>query len=204
MRSYSKFGCQANFRGEEQGSLYHVSYFSRPVLQVNTLQQHLTQMLQLYRSLNSKIVTPILEVITEGESLFVVSRGYEWTVEELVRRREGLSEFEVAYFLVDLMELMGYLRSRDCLLEKVELQDLFLNEHQKVTITFGLFLNEAHQKPVLRSLPYRNECRNRNNCPDLLLKDSLRLSDIDQVNAWNIGILLHELLHNAKPFSQSN
>lgn len=93
IRGFSKFGCQATFRGEEQGSLYHVWYFSRPVLQVNTLTQHLTHMLQLYRSLNSKIVTPILEVITEGESLFVVSRGYEWTVEELVRRREGLSEF---------------------------------------------------------------------------------------------------------------
>ncbi len=48
-----------------------------------------------------------------------MSRGYEWTVEALVRRREGLSEFEIAYFLVDLMELMSYLRSRDCLLEKV-------------------------------------------------------------------------------------
>jgi hypothetical protein len=141
VRSYSKFGCQATFRGEQEGSLYHVCYFSRPVLQVNTLSHHLSRILQLYRSLNSKIVTPILEVISEGESVFVVSRGYEWTAEALVRRREGLSEFEVAYFLVDLMELMGYLRSRDCLLEKVELQDLFLNEHMKLTICFGLFLN---------------------------------------------------------------
>jgi hypothetical protein len=93
VRSYSKFGCQATFRGEEQGSLYHVCYLSRPVLQVNTLSQHLTRILTLYRSLNSKIVTPILEVINEGESMFVVSKGYEWSAEALVRRREGLSEF---------------------------------------------------------------------------------------------------------------
>lgn len=93
IRNYNKFGCQATFRGEQEGSLYQVCYFSRPVLQVNTLANHLNSIIGLYRSLNSKIVTPILEVIQEGEALFVVSRGYEWTVEALVQRREGLSEF---------------------------------------------------------------------------------------------------------------
>lgn len=68
-------------------------YFSRPVLQVNTLHQHLMDMLQLYRSLNSKIVTPIIEIITVTDSIFIVSKGYESTLDDLVKKREGLSDF---------------------------------------------------------------------------------------------------------------
>lgn len=68
-------------------------YFSRPVLQVNTLHQHLMDMLQLYRSLNSKIVTPVIEIITVTDSIFIVSKGYESTLDDLVKKREGLSDF---------------------------------------------------------------------------------------------------------------
>lgn len=50
-------------------------------------------MLQLYRSLNSKIVTPIIEIITVTDSIFIVSKGYESTLDDLVKKREGLSDF---------------------------------------------------------------------------------------------------------------
>lgn len=86
------------------------------MLQVNTLQQHVMEMLQLYRSLNYKIVTPILETITFPDSIFVVSRGYEYTLWDLINERKGLTDFEIAYFLIDIMELMNYLRTRDCLI----------------------------------------------------------------------------------------
>lgn len=30
------------------------------------------------------------------------------------------------------------------------------------------------------------------------------MADIDQINSWNIGIILYELLYNKKPFNTSN
>lgn len=79
-----------------------------------------------------------------------------------------------------------------------------MNEDQKITITFNLFLNVLNKKPIVKCLPFRNELRNRNNCPDLFFKELLRLADIDQINSWNIGVILYELLYNRKPFNTSN
>lgn len=73
--------------------LYHVLYFSKPVLQVNTLSGHLQTIIQLYRSLNARIVTPIIEVIDRHDCTFVVSNGYERTLGDLVHKREGLTDF---------------------------------------------------------------------------------------------------------------
>ena len=150
--------------------MYQVQYFEKAVLQVNTLSQHLQRSLQLYRSLNAKVVTPIVEVISLTDAVYLVSKAHPHSLEELVRRREGLSDFEIAYFMVDLMELMNYLRSRECLLEKVELADLFLSEDLKLTISFSLLLTQLKEKPVIRKLPFRSEITNRNNCPDLFFK----------------------------------
>lgn len=52
----------------------------------------------------------------------------------------------------------------------------------------------------MKRLPFRHEYRNRNNCPDLFLRSQLDVSLADDVNSWNIGIIIYQLLCNKKPF----
>lgn len=106
--------------------------------------------------------------------------------------------------MVDLIELLRYLQTRDCLIEKFELEDVFLNDDLKLTINFNLFLNSLSQKPVVRTLPFRNEFRDRNNCPDLFFSNVLSHNTISGVNSWNVGLILYQLLFCKKPFHSSN
>lgn len=76
----------------------------------------------------------------------------------------------MAYFLGELYEIFGYLRDREIFLEKVQTDNLFFTEELKLVIGFSIFVNGIGQKPVIRRLPFRNEIRNRNNCPDLFFK----------------------------------
>lgn len=87
VKKNTHFGCHAVFRSESSSILYDVLLFSQPLLQVNTLTQHLAHSLTLYRALNSKIVTPVLAVLDRGEALFVVSRACEHSLGDLVRSR---------------------------------------------------------------------------------------------------------------------
>lgn len=86
------------------------------------------------------------------------------------------------------------------MLEKLEMEDIGLTADLKLTVTFSLFLSGVGARPVLRRLPFRSEYRNRNNCPDLFLAPSLHSATLDPISAWNIGVLLFQLLHNALPF----
>ena len=94
-------------------------YFNRPVLQVNALVNHFTRLLPLYRQLNAKIVSPILDVIIEQEGWFVVSQGHQHTLADLIAQRKTLTQFAVAYFLTDLFEMLSYIHSRGFFLEKL-------------------------------------------------------------------------------------
>ena len=94
-------------------------YFSRPVLQVNSLVSHFTRLLPLYRQLNAKVVSPIVDVVPQEEGWFVVSRGHSHTLADLIAQRKTLTQFEIAYFLTDLVEMLSYLHSRGFFLEKL-------------------------------------------------------------------------------------
>lgn len=68
------------------------------------------------------------------------------------------------------MEIMNYLRNRDCFFEKLELDDISLNKSLKVVLSFGIFFNSLGHKSILKQVPFRFEARDPNNCPDLFLK----------------------------------
>ncbi len=170
VQTYNKFGYQALFVNKESQALYQVQFFSKPILNLNALTQHLYHIIALFKSLNSRKITPILEVIDKSDSIYVISKGYQKLLSELIEKREGLTEFEVAYFLGDLHELFAYLKSRELLLEKIGLGDLYLTEELKLVVGFSVFLNVAREKPVIKTLPFRSESRNRNNCPDLFFQ----------------------------------
>ena len=87
IKKYNKFGYEALFKNKEVDTLFDVLLFSKPLLQVNTLSEHFEEILILHKSLNSKIVTPIIEIIDKTDSMFIISKGYEQTLADLVSKR---------------------------------------------------------------------------------------------------------------------
>lgn len=60
VQNYNKFGYQALFTNKDSGSLYYVQYFSKSVLNLNALSEHLNRVISLFRTLNSRKIAPII------------------------------------------------------------------------------------------------------------------------------------------------
>jgi hypothetical protein len=76
VQSYSKFGYQALFTNNENGRLYQVQFFSKPVLKLNAMTDHLTRVIELFRPLKHRKIVSIVDVIDKPDSIFVISQGY--------------------------------------------------------------------------------------------------------------------------------
>jgi uncharacterized protein YlaN (UPF0358 family) len=82
---------------------YDVYAFSLSLLHINNLKSHIEEIIKLYSRLNnSKILCPILEKIEDKDMLYLVSSVEKHSLKELIERREGLTEYEVVYFIMEL------------------------------------------------------------------------------------------------------
>lgn len=77
VQSYNKFGYQALFTNNDKGTLYQVQFFSKSVLNLNAISEHLNRVINLFKTLNSRKIAPIIEVIDKPDAIFVVSQGYQ-------------------------------------------------------------------------------------------------------------------------------
>lgn len=87
VQSYNKFGYQALFTNNDQGTLYQVQFFSKSVLSLNALTEHLNRVINIFKTLNSRKIAPIIEVIDKPDSIFVISRGYQQQLSDLIEKR---------------------------------------------------------------------------------------------------------------------
>jgi uncharacterized membrane protein len=73
VQSYNKFGYQALFINKDKGTLYQVQFFSKSVINLNAISEHLNRVINLFKTLNSRKIAPIIEVIDRPDAIFVVS-----------------------------------------------------------------------------------------------------------------------------------
>lgn len=73
VQSYNKFGYQALFINNDKGTLYQVQFFSKSVINLNAISEHLNRVINLFKTLNSRKIAPIIEVIDRPDAIFVVS-----------------------------------------------------------------------------------------------------------------------------------
>lgn len=91
VQSYNKFGYQALFVNRETGVFYQVQFFSKSVLKLNAMTDHLNRVIELYRPLKHRKIVSIQEVIDKSDSIFVISQGYQQLLSDLIEKREGLT-----------------------------------------------------------------------------------------------------------------
>ena len=91
VQSYNKFGYQALFANNDNGQLYQVQFFSKSVLKLNAMADHLTRAIQLFKPLKHRKVISIIEVIEQPDSIYVISQGYQQLLSDLIEKRQGLT-----------------------------------------------------------------------------------------------------------------
>lgn len=91
VQSYHKFGYQAIFINNDSGVLYQVQFFSKSILKLNAMTDHLLHSIELFRHLKHRKIVCILEVIDTSDSIFIISQGYQQLLSDLIEKREGLT-----------------------------------------------------------------------------------------------------------------
>ena len=91
VQSYNKFGYQGLFVNNDSAALYQVQFFSKSVLKLNAMTDHLMRALDIYKPLKHRKIVSISEIIDKPDSIFVVSQGYQHLLSDLVDKREGLT-----------------------------------------------------------------------------------------------------------------
>ena len=76
VQSYNKFGYQALFTNNDNGALYQVQFFSKPVLKLNAMTDHLNKVIDLFKPLKHRKIVSIQEVIDKPDSIYIISQGH--------------------------------------------------------------------------------------------------------------------------------
>ena len=87
VQNYHKFGYQALFVNNDNGTLYHVQFFSKPVLKLNAMTDHLLHAIELFKQLKHRKIVSISEVIENNDAIFIVSQGYQQLLSDLIEKR---------------------------------------------------------------------------------------------------------------------
>ena len=87
VQSYNKFGYQALFINNDNGALYQVQFFSKPVLKLNAMTDHLSKVIDLFKPLKHRKIVSIQEIIDKPDSLYVISTGHQQLLSDLIEKR---------------------------------------------------------------------------------------------------------------------
>jgi len=87
VQSYHKFGYQALFTNSDNRRLYQVQFFSKSVLKLNAMTDHLLQAIDLFKQLKHRKIVSISEVIDKPDSIYIVSQGYQQYLLDLIQKR---------------------------------------------------------------------------------------------------------------------
>ena len=91
VQSYNKFGYQGLFVNNENGTLYQVQFYSKSVLHLNGLTEHLQEVIKLFKKIRRPKLAEIKDVIDKNDSIYVVSEGFQHSLADLIEKREGLT-----------------------------------------------------------------------------------------------------------------
>lgn len=86
--------------------------------------------------------------------MYIISKAERYRLSELVDKREGLTEFEVVYFLGELMEVLGYLRSRGLFYQIIDIDEIYLTKSMKLVIPFSIWVSSVTN---IKSMALRHE-----------------------------------------------
>ena len=184
---YNKLGCKAIFEDPFTKKIYDIMVLSKGLLQLNSYREQLENNIRRFKSMNSKSLCQIYSYTEDGDVLYIVCESEKYKLSDLVSKREGLTEFEAIYFSLSMMEILTYLKSRNCLYQIIEFDEIYLSNLMRVSIPFSLWITYFDQG---KYVPFRHQDRNSSICPEIL-SNSKSMTSIEDINSWNIGAFIY-------------
>lgn len=197
-----KGGFAKCFEVEEQatGQLYAAKIVEKKTLTKPKTQQKLRSEIKIHSSLNHPQVVRFEKYFEDSANVYILLElCTEQTLMELQKRKRRLSEAEAAYLMLQTIEGVKYLHSRNTIHRDLKLGNLLLNEKMEVKIgDFGLAAQlefDGERKLTVCGTPNYI-------APEIL--DGGKHGHSFEVDVWSLGVIMYTLLVGKPPFETSD
>ena len=158
-------------------------------------RQKLMSEIKIHRSVHHKGIVNFEHFFEDSDNIYILLEiCNNGNLNEVLKRRRKMAELEVQCYLMQLYEVLKYLRGLKVLHRDIKLSNLFLNENMELKLgDFGLACK----------IEFEGE-RKRTMCgtPNYIAPEILdgRIGHSYEVDTWSFGIIAYTLLVGKPPF----
>lgn len=158
-------------------------------------RQKLLTEIKIHRSLSHSNIVRFEHVFEDQKNVYILlEMCTNHTLNELIKRRKRISEFETQYYIYQIVIALKYLQQNKVIHRDLKLGNLFLNEKLKIKLgDFGLaakLKNDSEKRHTVCGTPNYL-------APEIL---SNRVGHGYKVDIWSLGVVLYTMIAGRPPF----
>ena len=163
-------------------------------------REKLISEIKIHRKLDHENIVSFIRYFEDKDYVYILEEICEnQTMENLLKRRKRLTEFEVAYYINQLLSALQYLHKKYVIHRDLKLSNLFLYKDLVLKLgDFGLATKLSHKNERKFTV-----CGTPNFiAPEVILARPVGYSF--EVDIWAVGVMIYTLLVGKPPFETSD
>jgi polo-like kinase 1 len=162
-------------------------------------RQKLMTEIRLHKSLHHQNIVKFEHVFEDGENVYIMLELCQnQSMNELLKRRKNLTEFEVQCYVIQIVDALKYLHSNRIIHRDLKLGNMFLNDKMQIKLgDFGLATKLEFDGEKKRTV-----CGTPNYIAPEILDGNVGHSY--QVDVWALGVIIYTLIVGKPPFETTD
>ena len=207
IRKYSKgrllgkggFAKCYEFKNLEDKKIYAAKVIPKNTLLKKRAKEKLISEIKIHKNLKKKEIVSFEHYFEDKENIYILLEMCEnQTLNELLKRRKTLSELEVQYYIIKLIEALKYLHSLRIIHRDLKLANLFLTDKLELKLgDFGLAAKLSKEGERRKTF-----CGTPNYIAPEILDGKTGHSY--EVDIWSLGVIIYTLIIGKPPFETPN
>ena len=178
---------------------YACKIFNKEICKENKNElEKINNEIKIHKTLNNKNIVKLKDNLEDNKNVYILTDlCRNKTLEELIQRRIKLTEFEVQYYIIQLIMALNYLKNKKIIHRDLQLSNIFLADNLELKL--GDFSNATK---ISENEKLYEICGNPNYmAPEMIDREK---GYSYQVDIWSLGIILYKLIIGKFPFESNN
>ncbi|KAI9490457.1 kinase-like domain-containing protein [Zychaea mexicana] len=182
-----------------EGQIFAAKVISKSTLQDTKTRMRLFSEISIHRSMNHRSIVRFHSCFEDTRNVYLILELCDNnTLVEMLRSRSRLTEPEVRFFLIQILDACRYMHDNRVIHRDIKLSNAFLDKNMNVKMgDFGLaaiLVDRSDRKRTICGTPNYI-------APEILFKKE---GHNHKVDTWSIGVLMFTLLAGKPPFQQND
>jgi len=181
---------------DEKGNTYAAKVVSKQSLKGEKQRSKLIGEIKIQKSLHHQNIVRFYDVFEDSENVYmIIEICRNNTLVELLKKRKRLTEPEVRFYMLQLIDATIYMHKKHVIHRDLKLGNLLLDDNMDLKIAdFGLAAMIQHEGERKKTI-----CGTPNYIAPEVLFDSGKGHSYE-VDIWSLGVIMYTLLVGKPPF----